>query len=79
MRAEISEQREDWPALARDLGRLSDLDTTAEARARWLTRLARLQLDHPELAPSPRRAMAAAYDILRRARDLAPEFEEDDL
>ncbi len=72
LHAELLEQREDWGNLIPALVELSELSLEDRERALWLTRAARVHLDHPELSANHRAAIDNARKLLLRAREVAP-------
>ncbi|PRP91374.1 Tetratricopeptide repeat protein [Enhygromyxa salina] len=71
--AELLEQAEDWPALARALEQLANLTIETREQAHWLTRAAQVHLDH---GADGRESLAAARRLLERARAVSSESTE---
>src|SRR5690606_12955894 len=71
--AELLEQAEDWPALARALEQLANLTIETREQAHWLTRAAQVQLDH---GSDGRESIAGARRLLERARAVSVESVE---
>ncbi len=68
--AELLEQAEDWPALARALEQLANLTIETREQAHWLTRAAQVHLDHGN---DGRESLPAARRLLERARAVSIE------
>jgi tetratricopeptide (TPR) repeat protein len=71
--AELLERAEDWVGLARVLEQLAGITSESAAQAKWLTRAARVHLEHPV---SGGQAMAAARRLLLRACEASPDSPE---
>jgi tetratricopeptide (TPR) repeat protein len=71
--AELLEQAEDWPALARALEQLANLTIETREQAHWLTRAAQVHLDH---GADARESLPAARRLLERARAVSIESTE---
>ncbi|HVH97495.1 MAG TPA: tetratricopeptide repeat protein [Enhygromyxa sp.] len=71
--AELLEQAEDWPALARALEQLANLTIETREQAHWLTRAAQVHLDH---GTDGRESIVAARRLLERARAVSIESTE---
>lgn len=71
--AELLEDAEDWARLGSTLARLADIHTDPASQAHWLTRAARVRLDHAEDGAL---AMSRARKLLQRACDVAPQAPE---
>lgn len=71
--AELLEQAEDWPALARALEQLANLTIETREQAHWLIRAAQVHLDH---GTDGRESLTAARRLLERARAVSMESTE---
>ena len=66
--AELLERAEDWAGLARTLEQLANISLEEEQQAKWLTRAARVHLEHPA---NGHEAMSSARRLLMRACDVS--------
>lgn len=73
LHAELLEDAEDWARLGSTLARLAEIHTDPASQAHWLTRAARVRLDHAEDGGL---AMSRARKLLQRACDVAPQAPE---